>query len=69
MTAILWQNIPLAMLFVLAFVGIPLWMVNKRPDRAPDHSEAQAYLAAKAGGRRAPVIPIPVLAERDRRAA
>lgn len=47
MTPLVWANFPLALLFVLAWVGIPLWMIFKRPDTAPDHSEAHAYLAAK----------------------
>jgi len=48
MTAILWMNLSLGVLFVLAIVGIPLWMTIKRPDTAPDFAQAQAYLAAKA---------------------
>jgi hypothetical protein len=48
MTALVWANFPLALLFLLAWSGIPLWMVTKRPDTAPDHSEAHAYLTAKA---------------------
>jgi hypothetical protein len=48
MTAIVWSNFLLALLFLLAWSGIPLWMVIKHPDTAPDHSEAHAYLAAKA---------------------
>ena len=41
-------NIPLAVAFFAALVGIPLWLVIKHPDTPPDHSEAHAYLAAKA---------------------
>ena len=41
-------NIPLAVAFFAAWVGIPLWLVIKHPDTPPDHSEAHAYLAAKA---------------------
>jgi hypothetical protein len=48
MTPLVWANFPLALLFLLAWSGIPLWMVIKRPDTPPDHSEAHAYLAAKA---------------------
>jgi hypothetical protein len=47
MTPLVWANVPLAMLFVLAWVGIPLWMIFKRPDSASDFSQAHAYLAAK----------------------
>jgi hypothetical protein len=41
-------NFPIAALFILAWVGIPLWMVLKRPDRQPDFSGARAYYRAKA---------------------
>lgn len=41
-------NFPIAVLFILAWVGIPLWMVLKRPDRQPDYSDARAYYRAKA---------------------
>lgn len=34
MTSVVWENLLLALPFVLAIVGIPLWMVNRRPDRA-----------------------------------
>jgi hypothetical protein len=47
MTPLVWANFPLALLFILAIVGIPAWMIFKRPDKAPDHSEAHAYLRAK----------------------
>jgi hypothetical protein len=61
MTALVWGNIPLALLFLLAWTGIPLWIVAKHPDTQPDHCEAHAYLAAKAAG---PVAaePEPVMA-------
>lgn len=48
MTPLVWANFPLALIFLLAWSGIPLWMVIKHPDTAPDFSEAHAYLAAKA---------------------
>jgi hypothetical protein len=48
MTPLVWANFPLALLFVLAWAGIPLWMVLKHPDTPADHSGARAYLAAKA---------------------
>jgi hypothetical protein len=31
-----WMNIPLAVLFFLAWTLIPLWMVLKHPDTGPD---------------------------------
>lgn len=48
MTPLVWANIPMALMFVLAWSGIPLWMVIKHPDNRPDFSAARAYLAAKA---------------------
>lgn len=60
-------NFPIAALFVLAWAGIPLWMVLRRPDRRPDFSEARAYYRAKAElnravarttGRPVPVEPV-----------
>ena len=48
MTAVAWTNLPLALLFLLAWSGIPFWMVIRHPDTPPDHREAHAYLAAKA---------------------
>jgi hypothetical protein len=48
MSSIVWANISLAAVFIAAFIGIPLWMAFRRPDTAPDHSQAHAYLAAKA---------------------
>lgn len=48
MTPLVWVNFPLALMFLLAWAGIPLWMVIKHPDTAPDFSEAHAYLADKA---------------------
>lgn len=48
MTPLVWANFPLMFLVAAAIIGIPMWMIFKRPDRAPDHSEAHAYLRAKA---------------------
>ncbi len=48
MTPLAWANFPLAVIFILAFAGIPLWMTFKRPQTPADHSDAHAYLAAKA---------------------
>jgi hypothetical protein len=46
MTRLVWANFPIALLFFLAWTAVPLWMVVKRPDTAPDFSEAHAYLIA-----------------------
>jgi hypothetical protein len=48
MTPLVIANFPIAALFILAWVAIPLWMVLKRPDRQPDFSGARAYYCAKA---------------------
>lgn len=48
MMPLVWANVALALIFFLAWSGIPLWMVIKHPDTRPDFSEAHAYLAAKA---------------------
>jgi hypothetical protein len=57
MTSVVWENLLLAVPFVLAFAGIPLWMVNRRPDKAADFTQARAYLRAKAAR---PGAPAPV---------
>ncbi len=38
----LFLNIPLMVLFVALWVGIPTWMVLKRPDRKPTMTAAPA---------------------------
>jgi hypothetical protein len=45
-----WLNIPLAALIFAAIVGIPMWMVFKRPDTGHEVAEAVA--------RRRAAIPI-----------
>lgn len=53
MTPLVWANFPLALIFILAWSVIPLRMVIKHPDTAPDFSSAHAYLTAKAARQRA----------------
>ena len=48
MTAVVWANVALAIPFLIAFIGIPLWMTFRRPQTGADHSQARAYLRAKA---------------------
>ena len=48
MTSTLFWNSLLIVPFLLAFIGIPLWMTWKHTDRGADHSAARQYLAAKA---------------------
>ena len=55
----LWINIPFMVLFFGLWVGIPMWMIFKRPDRAPRESRAvpqaqRAYEHAYAARRRQP---------------
>ena len=50
-------NFPIAALFILAWVGIPLWMVLRHPDRRPDFSEARAYYRVKAELNQAAAAP------------
>jgi hypothetical protein len=47
MSSAVWMNLLMALPFIAAFMGIPLWMTLKRPEQAPDHSQARAYLAAR----------------------
>jgi hypothetical protein len=47
MTPLVWANFPVALLFILAWSSIPLWMVLKHPGTLPSFAEAHAYLAAK----------------------
>jgi hypothetical protein len=57
-----WLNIPLASLFFGGVAGIPMWMVIKHPDTAPDFSaerrpaeaDTRARAAQAAAGRTTP---------------
>jgi hypothetical protein len=47
-----WLNVPLAVLFIAAWSGIPLWMVLRHPDRRDEPAirvPAQAVQADPAG--------------------
>lgn len=63
MTPLVWANFPLMLVFVLAIVGIPMWMVLRRPDKAQDHSDAHAYLHARAEVRAADALDEAELAQ------
>jgi hypothetical protein len=39
----IWLNLLLGALFVLAIVGIPLWLVITRPDTGPKPAEVAAW--------------------------
>ena len=56
MTTAVWINLILALPFVLAIIGIPLWMTWRHTDTAPDHAPARAYLTAKHDRGTAPVM-------------
>jgi hypothetical protein len=47
MTALVSTGILLTIPFLVAFIGVPLWMTFRRPETAPDHSQAHAYLQAR----------------------
>jgi hypothetical protein len=47
MSAVVWANIVLAIPFLVAFIGIPLWLTFKRPPTAPGHAGAHAYLRSR----------------------
>jgi hypothetical protein len=47
MTTLVITSILLTIPFLVAFIGIPLWMTVRRPETAPDHSQAHAYLQAR----------------------
>jgi hypothetical protein len=55
-----WLNIPLATLFLTATAGIPMRMVIKHPDTAPDFSAAPRLAEADTRAR-----PAQVAAEQD----
>ncbi len=38
----LWVNVPMMVLFVALWVGIPMWLVLKRPDKKPELAAAVA---------------------------
>jgi hypothetical protein len=37
MTGVVWANLLLAVPFLIAFIGVPLWMTFRRPQSAADH--------------------------------
>jgi hypothetical protein len=69
MTSLVWLNIPLAVLVILAIVGIPLWMTFRYPERHPDYAEARAHFRTKAARARGEAVTVGghVLAGPERR--
>jgi hypothetical protein len=55
MTALVLASILLTIPFLVAFIGVPLWMTFKRPDTGADHTGAQRYLRARSA-RTQPVV-------------
>ncbi len=47
MTGVIIATWPIALLIVLAIVGIPLWMTLRHRHAAPDYREARAHHRAK----------------------
>jgi hypothetical protein len=48
-TEFLWINVPLMALFFALWVGVPMWMIFKRPDRDPRVTRTvPAYLRKRA---------------------
>jgi hypothetical protein len=54
MSAVVWANILLTLPFLIAFIGLPLWLTFYRPEIAPDHTEAHAYLRTRSAFDAAP---------------
>jgi hypothetical protein len=69
MTAVIWANVLLAIPFLIAFIGVPLWMTFKRPQTGPDHAQAHAYLRAKVAFAEADAAPAANGARTGRRLA
>ena len=65
-TEFLWINIPLMALFLALWVGVPMWMIFKRPDRDPRETRTiPAYLRKRsAAGMPAQRTLVPEDAER-----
>ncbi|HEV3287405.1 MAG TPA: hypothetical protein VG123_00270 [Streptosporangiaceae bacterium] len=54
MTALVITSILLTIPFLVAFIAIPMWMTFQRPETAPDHTKAHAYLRARQALKLAP---------------
>jgi len=48
----MWLNLSLGALFVLAVVGIPLWLVIARPDTGPQRAPASSGRSRRMSGSR-----------------
>jgi hypothetical protein len=61
MSEVLWMNIPLMVLAFALWVGIPLWLVLRRPDwrGKPEARTVPAYMARRATPVRAARVRLP----------
>jgi hypothetical protein len=67
---ILGINIPFMVLFLALWVGIPMWMIHKRPDRHPRETRTvPAYMRQQrtAGLPTQRRVPVPAAADGERR--
>ncbi|HUY51501.1 MAG TPA: hypothetical protein VMV92_38325 [Streptosporangiaceae bacterium] len=71
MSLSMWLTVVFSVLVAAAVIGITMWVVFRRPDKAPDFSEADEYLTAKATGAPMPLVSAEPtgLADAGRRAA
>ena len=44
----LWLNLTLGALFAAAIIGVPLWLVLTRPDRAPEPADQPGWWRSRA---------------------
>jgi hypothetical protein len=64
MTPVVWANVLLAIPFLVAFIGVPLWLTFRGPQTGPDHADARAYLRYKAA-----LTAMPARTQREHRSA
>jgi hypothetical protein len=72
MSGILWMNVPLMVLFIGLWAGIPLWLVTRRHDwhHKPEARTVPAYLTERRTARvHGGLIRVPVAAHYDGRLA
>jgi hypothetical protein len=61
----LWLNLLWGALFVLAVVGVPLWLVIARPDTGPQREPASVPHGRRTAAIRGPSAPAPRVAQAD----
>jgi hypothetical protein len=66
--AILEMNIPFMVLFLALWIGIPLWMIHKHPDRHPrENRTVPAYLLQQSTSKPPARRRVPARATAERR--